>query len=190
MRTVADLTPAERAKEVESAIALVEASVVTMRRRPAVYAQIALQTALVEWEVAEESFAFLEDRYIDHLSALDPRLASAYKEIEAYADAHGLDLEACRHPTAAYLRKLDRVQSWQARYALLPLLNNRTEEKANAVVMEVEYWLALAEKNDDLKGAWLPFADEVSAVLRKDYPEQSARLTAVVVAYCDKVLGS
>jgi hypothetical protein len=179
LRTVADLTPAERAEEFEQAIALVENAVDDLLASPRKYAELALQTAVANWNVSTESFAFLEGRYIEDISTVDPRLPEAHRKMVSFAEENGVDLDAIKHPTVAYLRKLDSVEPWKASFALVPLLNDRTQAKAETILLEVDYWLSLAEKNgDDLTG-WSELVKSVVSILRPDFPVQADQLAAL-----------
>lgn len=188
MRTPADLTPAERAKEFEQAIALVENAVDDLLASPRKYAELALQTAVANWNVSTESFAFLEGRYIDDISTVDPRLAEAQRKMTSFAAESGVDLDAIKHPTVAYLRKLDSVKPWQASFALLPLLNDRTPTKAAAVVKEVEHWLVIADKNREELGEWLALANNAASILKPEFEESAEQLETLKKKYLDRAL--
>lgn len=188
MRTSADLTPAERTKEVEQAIALVENAVDELRDTSREYAKLALQTAVSDWNVSTESLVFLEDRYIDDISTVDPRLADAHRKMASFAEENGVDLDSIKHPTVSYLRKLDDVEPWQASFALLPLLNNRTQAKAAAVHLEFEYWLSLAAKKGVNLKEWLTLMKSAASILMREFPEHAAQLTALEKKYDDGAL--
>lgn len=188
MRTAADLTYEERAKEVEQAIALVEGAVDELRDVPRRLAELALMTAVANWNVSTESFAFLEARYIEDLSTIHPRLAAAHQRMETFATENGVDLDAIKRPTVAYLRKLDTVEPWQARFALLPYLNDRTLSKATAIVKEVEHWLSIADKNGEDIGEWLALVHDVACILKPDFDEQADLLETLKKKYLDRAL--
>jgi hypothetical protein len=185
LRTAADLTAAERAKEVEYAIAIVEEAVEEFIDAPGDLAKLALRTAVANWNVSTESFTFLEGSYIHDLSTVDPRLAAAHRKMEAFAVANGIDLDCTKRPTVAYLRKLENVEKWQASFALLPLLNDLTQSSASTVVQELERWLALAHENRDEMRGWLALVRSATSVLTPHFVEEAEQLTALEKRYLE-----
>lgn len=179
MRTAADLTPIERAREYEQAISLVEDAINELLETPKEYAGLALRTAVANWTVSTESFAFLEGRYIDDISTVDSRLAEAHRKMASFASEHGIELEAINQPTIAYLRKLEVVEPYKARIALVPLLSDRTLAKAEVILLEVDHWLLLAEKNGADLTQWSALVNDVASILRQEFPSQADQLEAL-----------
>ncbi|MBY3433602.1 hypothetical protein HFN89_05515 [Rhizobium laguerreae] len=90
-----------------------------------------------------------------HCSTIDPRHAAAHRRVESLATENGFDFDAFKHPAVAYLKKLDNVEPWQARFARLPFLNERTPTKATSIVKEIERWHVIADRNkDDMGEGW------------------------------------